>query len=52
MYFIYLFIFVVLGFELRVYTLSHTISPICVMGFFEIGSPKLFAWAGFKLLSC
>jgi hypothetical protein len=35
--FIYLFIFVVLG-----------TSPIFVMGFFKIGSCKLFMWAGFE----
>jgi hypothetical protein len=48
--FIYLFIFVVLGLELRTYTLSHSTStpaPL-FMGFFEIGSCKLFAWAGFE----
>jgi hypothetical protein len=41
-----LFYFAVLGLELRVYTLTH--STIFVKGFFEIASPKLFAWAGFK----
>jgi hypothetical protein len=41
-------VFLVLGFELRVYTLSHYTSPIFVMGFLKIGSHKLFAWAGFK----
>jgi hypothetical protein len=30
---IYLFIFAVLGFELRAYTLSHSISPFFVMVF-------------------
>jgi hypothetical protein len=44
---------VVLGFELRGYTLSHSTSPIlcvCVCeGFFEIGSLELYARAGFKL---
>jgi uncharacterized membrane protein SirB2 len=54
----FLFIyFVILGFELRAYTLSHSTSPlcfcfvcvcVCVMGFFKIGSHKLFAQAGFK----
>jgi hypothetical protein len=34
----------VLGFELRASTLSHSTSLIFVMGFFEIGSRKLFAW--------
>jgi hypothetical protein len=41
---------VVLGFELRAYTLS--LQPLLqlffVMGFFKIGSQKLFAWAGFE----
>jgi hypothetical protein len=37
------FFFVVLEFELRAYTLSHSTSP------FEIRSRELFAWAGFKL---
>jgi hypothetical protein len=47
--FIYLFIFAVLGFELRAYTLSHSTSPIFVIGFFEMGSCELFAWVGFEL---
>jgi hypothetical protein len=34
---------VVLGFELRAYTLSHSISSFFVMGFFKIGSHELFA---------
>jgi hypothetical protein len=33
--------FVVLGFELRDYTLSHTTSPFFVKGIFEIGSHEL-----------
>jgi hypothetical protein len=41
----------VLGFELRVYTLSHSTSLFFVMGFFEIGSCELFALAGFELRS-
>jgi hypothetical protein len=44
-YFI-LFIFAVLGFELRAYT-----SPFFVKDIFEIGSHKPFAQAGLKLLS-
>jgi hypothetical protein len=40
--------FAVLGFELRAYTSSHSTSPFFVMGFFEIGSYKLFAQAGFE----
>jgi hypothetical protein len=31
-------------FEVRAYTLSHSTSPFFVMGFFKIGSHKLFAW--------
>jgi hypothetical protein len=39
-------------FELRVYTLSHSTSPLFVMDFFsEIRSLQLFAWDGFKLCS-
>jgi hypothetical protein len=34
--------FVVLGFELRAYTLSHSAALFCD-GFFEIGSRELFA---------
>jgi hypothetical protein len=45
----FFFIFAVLAFELRAYTLSHSTSPIFVMGFFKIGSCELFAQAGFKL---
>jgi hypothetical protein len=37
---------VVLGFELRSYTLSHSTS-FFVRGIFEIGSHELFALAGF-----
>jgi hypothetical protein len=42
------FFFVVLGLELGAYTLSHSTSPIFVMVFFNVGSCKLFAWAGFE----
>jgi hypothetical protein len=42
------FFFFGLGFELRAYTLSYSSSPVFVMGYFEIGSGKLFALAGFK----
>jgi hypothetical protein len=41
--------FEVLRFELRDYALSHSTSPFFVMSFFEIGSCKLFAQAGFEL---
>jgi hypothetical protein len=42
------FFFVVLGFELRVSTLSHSTSPLFVMGFYKIGSHERFALAGFE----
>jgi hypothetical protein len=45
---LFFFFFVILGFELRAFTLSHYTSPIFVMGFFEVGSRELFAWAGFE----
>jgi hypothetical protein len=45
----HLFIFAVLGLELRAFTLSHSISPNFVKGFSEIGFCELFAWAGFEL---
>jgi hypothetical protein len=35
-------------FELRTHTLSHSISPPFEIGVFKIGSCKLFVWAGFK----
>jgi hypothetical protein len=34
----FFFFFAILVFELRVYNLSHSVSPFFVMGFFEIGS--------------
>jgi hypothetical protein len=46
--FIYLFVYLfiaVLGFELRVFTLSHSASPIFWEGFFKVGSGEL---AGFE----
>jgi hypothetical protein len=33
-----LLFYVVLGFELRAFTLNHSTNPIFVKGFFEIGS--------------
>jgi hypothetical protein len=39
----FFFFFMVLGLELRAYTLSHFTSPFFVIEFFEIGSQKLFA---------
>jgi hypothetical protein len=44
--------FVVLGFELRAYTLSHSTSLVFFFyeGFFEIRS-QLFGWVGFELPS-
>jgi hypothetical protein len=43
-----LFFLTVLEFEFRVYTLSLSVSPFSVMGFFNIGSQELFARAGFE----
>jgi hypothetical protein len=39
---------VVLGLELRAFTLSHSTSPVFVKGVFQIGSHELFAQAGFE----
>jgi hypothetical protein len=45
-----LLFFVLLGFELGAYTLSHAISPFFMMGFFfEIGSQELIIQTGFEL---
>jgi hypothetical protein len=46
-----LFLCVVLEFEFRAYTLSHSTSPFFVIDFLEIGSWELFAHTGFKLRS-
>jgi hypothetical protein len=40
--------FLVPGLALRAYILSHSTSPIFVLGIFEIGSCELFAGAGFE----
>jgi hypothetical protein len=40
---------VIVGFELRAYTLSHSTKPVFATGFFEIESHELFAGAGFEL---
>jgi hypothetical protein len=46
---VFLFVcFVVLGFELRAFTLNHSTSSFLWRVFFEIGSYGLFAWAGFE----
>jgi hypothetical protein len=38
---------VVLGLELRAFTLSHYTGPfLCVLGIFEIESGELLAWDG------
>jgi hypothetical protein len=42
------FFLTVVRFELMAYTLSHINGPFFVMGFFEIGSGKLFAQVGFE----
>jgi hypothetical protein len=47
-FFFFFFFLVVLGLELRAYTLSHSTQPIFVMEFFELGSHKLFAQAIFE----
>jgi hypothetical protein len=44
-------LFSVLGLELRAFTLSHSTAQFFVIGFFEIGSHKLFALAGSELWS-
>jgi hypothetical protein len=41
--------FLVLEFEHRTYTLSHSTSPFFIISFFEIGSCELFAQADFEL---
>jgi hypothetical protein len=38
---LFCFVFAILGFELRAYTLSHSTSPFFVKGIFKIGSLKL-----------
>jgi hypothetical protein len=43
------FVFVVLGFELRAYTLKPLQQPFFVKGFFKIGSLELFAQVGLEL---
>jgi hypothetical protein len=43
-------LFAVLGFELRVYTWSHSTSPFFGEVFFQIGSLELFAQAGTVIL--
>jgi hypothetical protein len=45
----YYYYFVVLGFELKAFTLSHSISPFFCEGFFNTGFLELFAWDGIKL---
>jgi hypothetical protein len=51
----FLFFFVILGFELRAYTLSHSpalfVKGFCFCFCFQIGSHELFAQAGFEQLS-
>jgi hypothetical protein len=49
-YFCFILVFVVLRFELRAYTVSHSTIPFCEW-FCQMSSFKLFAPAGFKLLS-
>jgi hypothetical protein len=40
---LFIYFFVVLRFELRAYTLSHSTNPLFCDGFFEIQSRELFA---------
>jgi hypothetical protein len=44
--YLFIYLFVVLGFELRASYSLH--QHFFVMGFFEIGSQELSAWAGFE----
>jgi hypothetical protein len=46
--FLLIIFFSVLGLELRAFTLSHSTSPVFVIGFFEIVPGELFAQAGFE----
>jgi hypothetical protein len=47
-YYLFIFLFEVLGFELKVYTLNHSTSLIFVVVFFEVGSCELFVQEGFE----
>jgi hypothetical protein len=50
LFFSYIFLFVLAPYPHGAFTLSHSTSLIFfVIGFFEIGSGELFAWAGFEL---
>jgi hypothetical protein len=50
--FLSFFFFAILGFELRAYTFSHSITPVLYCFFnFKIGFFELFAQAGFELPS-
>jgi hypothetical protein len=42
------FFFLVLGLELRAFTLSHSTNPIFVKGFLRYGLLEVVAWAGFE----
>jgi hypothetical protein len=48
--FVFVFVFAVLGHELRAFTLSHS-ARLFVMGISEIWSHELFVQAGFELIS-
>jgi hypothetical protein len=43
---LFCFVFAVVGFELRAYTLSHSTSPLFVMSIFQKGFQEVFAQAG------
>jgi hypothetical protein len=40
----------VLGFELRAFTMSHSTSSFLVISFFELRSHELFAWGWLQTL--
>jgi hypothetical protein len=44
----YYYFFVVLGLDLRAYTLNHSTSPFFVKGFGRYSLEELFAQAGFE----
>jgi hypothetical protein len=48
MFILFIYLFLILWFELKTFTLSCSTSPIFVMGFFKIGSCELFAPTAFN----
>jgi hypothetical protein len=45
------FFSVLLGFELKAFTLSYSTSPFFVVGFFKIGAQELLAWAWLQTIN-